>query len=389
MTQNILIIGNGFDLYHGLPTRYTDFLFWVKHWDDFCRNVSKDPTKKSTAGDWYVRLDENGKLIEESISWLARNYTGYMVHIFDELEKTIKENRWIKYFIKRNNTNDKWIDFENEIQTVLCTLDEIFDTIENFHEINDSEWFVRSQKRRTIIECFFSPNQSFAFSMNELHRIKEACLLFVDNNSKQSVIEDINKDLKDLIKVLRFYLNDLVSNIKIEQYSQQIENIKNPKILSFNYTDTYSKVKYYSKATEVHSIHGSVIRNNLVLGVSDDIFDDKKLDYIHFQKYYQRIQKKTGSDYLNWISPKEEAHIYIMGHSLDPVDGGVLNYFLSSKNVSKITVFCYDQHAYENMVINLIKIMGKEQTIKLIGEGRIEFVDLMKPTLISVAPMRF
>ncbi len=225
--------------------------------------------------------------------------------------------------------------------------------------------------------------------MNELHRIKEACLLFVDNNSKQSVIEDINKDLKDLIKVLRFYLNDLVSNIKIEQYSQQIENIKNPKILSFNYTDTYSKVKYYSKATEVHSIHGSVIRNNLVLGVSDDIFDDKKLDYIHFQKYYQRIQKKTGSDYLNWISPKEEAHIYIMGHSLDPVDGGVLNYFLSSKNVSKITVFCYDQHAYENMVINLIKIMGKEQTIKLIGEGRIEFVDLMKPTLISVAPMRF
>ena len=26
---NILIIGNGFDLYHDLPTRYTDFLTFV------------------------------------------------------------------------------------------------------------------------------------------------------------------------------------------------------------------------------------------------------------------------------------------------------------------------------------------------------------------------
>ncbi len=28
--MNILVIGNGFDLAHGLPTRYTDFLEFVK-----------------------------------------------------------------------------------------------------------------------------------------------------------------------------------------------------------------------------------------------------------------------------------------------------------------------------------------------------------------------
>ena len=26
--MNILVIGNGFDLAHGLPTKYTDFLFF-------------------------------------------------------------------------------------------------------------------------------------------------------------------------------------------------------------------------------------------------------------------------------------------------------------------------------------------------------------------------
>lgn len=28
--MNILLIGNGFDLAHGLPTKYTDFLEFVK-----------------------------------------------------------------------------------------------------------------------------------------------------------------------------------------------------------------------------------------------------------------------------------------------------------------------------------------------------------------------
>lgn len=29
--MNILIIGNGFDLAHGLPTKYGDFLIFVKN----------------------------------------------------------------------------------------------------------------------------------------------------------------------------------------------------------------------------------------------------------------------------------------------------------------------------------------------------------------------
>ena len=28
--MNIIVIGNGFDLAHGLPTKYTDFLEYVK-----------------------------------------------------------------------------------------------------------------------------------------------------------------------------------------------------------------------------------------------------------------------------------------------------------------------------------------------------------------------
>ncbi len=33
--MNILVIGNGFDLAHGLPTKYIDFLKWVKIYQKF------------------------------------------------------------------------------------------------------------------------------------------------------------------------------------------------------------------------------------------------------------------------------------------------------------------------------------------------------------------
>lgn len=33
--KKILLVGNGFDLAHGLLTRYEHFLYLIKNWDDF------------------------------------------------------------------------------------------------------------------------------------------------------------------------------------------------------------------------------------------------------------------------------------------------------------------------------------------------------------------
>ena len=37
---DLLIVGNGFDLYHGLPTRYTDFLKFISYWSMFWDNYN-------------------------------------------------------------------------------------------------------------------------------------------------------------------------------------------------------------------------------------------------------------------------------------------------------------------------------------------------------------
>lgn len=33
--NNLLLVGNGFDLAHGLLTKYEHFLYLMKNWDDF------------------------------------------------------------------------------------------------------------------------------------------------------------------------------------------------------------------------------------------------------------------------------------------------------------------------------------------------------------------
>lgn len=42
--MNILVIGNGFDLAHGLPTKYADFLEWVKAEYELYTNLKEEET---------------------------------------------------------------------------------------------------------------------------------------------------------------------------------------------------------------------------------------------------------------------------------------------------------------------------------------------------------
>ena len=68
-----------------------------------------------------------------------------------------------------------------------------------------------------------------------------------------------------------------------------------------------------------------------------------------------------------------------MGHSLGLGDFGVLRYFLEDDWISKVTIFYHSQEAYEDLVINLVKALGKESTIDKIGMGKIIFRKLNPP----------
>ena len=63
----VLVIGNGFDLYHKLPTRYTDFLLFVNHWEDFKNRYADASIEIDDADMLEISRTEYGALNEKSI----------------------------------------------------------------------------------------------------------------------------------------------------------------------------------------------------------------------------------------------------------------------------------------------------------------------------------
>lgn len=240
-----------------------------------------------------------------------------------------------------------------------------------------------------VISTFSNKAEKLDVGYNNLARgifLKKDADLENLHPNKALLLSMMKEELDALNKCLTYYMFDFVSVIKCEVYSEQIKELGDIYLLNFNYTYTYKNV--YGKGTliEHHPIHGEAKEENIVLGIPDESFSNT-LDYVYFQKYFQRIQKKTGNYYKEWpVRPKQAslsdmpAQVFIMGHSLSRADRGVLKDFFEEGNVELIKIFYHNQFAYENQVINLVDMFGKDFVIKQTGIGRIVFEEL-RPAL--------
>lgn len=82
--MNILMIGNGFDLAHGLPTKYTDFLEFAT-----VMHQVVDVGVPNNKIDYGKLLPEMVKLIKENMDTMNK----------DEWKDLIYDNFWVKYFL--------------------------------------------------------------------------------------------------------------------------------------------------------------------------------------------------------------------------------------------------------------------------------------------------
>ena len=125
--KTVLILGNGFDLAHNLPTRYSDFL-------EFCKRVELIFTyrtdirneemllkyNKEHIENWKIHQEIKDKLLtafetRKSVGIELDNEIVSNDEVIEELHKCLKENVWYKYLDKIFQENlikgENWIDF--------------------------------------------------------------------------------------------------------------------------------------------------------------------------------------------------------------------------------------------------------------------------------------
>lgn len=91
--MNILVIGNGFDLAHGLPTKYGDFLEWIVdelYFYDYLNEQGAEITKGVSRPNLYI---PNSKFWEKRVSRSVKQH---------EVWECMDENFWLQYFLNND-----------------------------------------------------------------------------------------------------------------------------------------------------------------------------------------------------------------------------------------------------------------------------------------------
>ncbi|RGI46384.1 hypothetical protein DXB43_01405 [Roseburia sp. OM04-10BH] len=373
--MNILVIGNGFDLAHGLPTKYRDFLKFV----EVIRQVLNAKGKEIDWKDIHLEIKELIKINMKNV----RNNIFSQEQIWREL---LEENFWIEYFLQcPMYQKENWIDFESEISNVIQSTD--FDMKNNNLKLDDDASIVSN----FYLEKFF-------------HKRLPAAVLDFGEDTQVITFREMRdvlyQDLNKLTRAFEIYLCEYVGKIQSVKISKEIKSLRIDHVLSFNYSHTYQKLYDKLKKIKYDYIHGesrfnsTLESNNMVLGIDEYLnkkSKDKEIDFIAFKKYYQRIYKKTGSEYKNWVDeiansryenevalrerfPKQIPYkkfnskhkLYIFGHSLDITDKDVLRDLILNDNVYT-TIYYLNKGVMGQQIANLVKVIGQDELIRRTG----------------------
>ncbi|WP_445454289.1 AbiH family protein [Flavobacterium sp. 25HG05S-40] len=314
--NRLIIIGNGFDLAHGIKTSYKDFIAHYFSNAMRCIYLSNgyhdeliEIHVKSGHAFYHNHLDPITP--ENSIDTIKQILTGKTI-----LHLQFKSILLKKSFEKIDKLN--WVDLEIEYFNTLLATKHAFGKDNQLEEIKKVNKQLDSLKEK-LIE--YLKKQQSTFSNG-----------FIKNNLVGCFTESINPH---------------------EVVTTELEESQLPKslfFLNFNYTSTFEN--YYDIcrkkiASDLDYIHGSLdgVHGEPVFGFGDELdknyleFEDEKnnelfrhiksFEYLKNKNYYRLIRFIESNDY----------QVQIYGHSCGLSDRTMLNQIFEHENCKSIKIF--------------------------------------------------
>ena len=390
--MNILIVGNGFDLAHGLPTKYSDFLDFItlyitKYHSDWVRwglvdDDDNDESKwKNRRWSFYHTVLESLKSDVSAQTKKLFDKHGDDFHALLTSEDSLKNfqyNSFLRYCLHEYsykktlnretlNRDFNWIDVEDEIQRFILALEP---EIKTLSELKNISVRVRNciNYENVDAKLFFIPTITDALISKNIpdEYLKQAVfgLLFGELEKFNTLL---NLYLKTTMKTLnkkdkRFLINSHVTNV-----SQGIKcGIKIDHVLSFNYTDT---AEMYVPKENISFINGSLDSSKIILGIENpDLSKTSEFckDNMHlFFKNTQRVLYNSSREYEKWVTVLKNTDLHIIGHSLAVSDKYILVGLMLGAN--KVTIYYHSETDRQRKIANLYQLLGDEIFSKHVG----------------------
>ena len=405
--MNILIVGNGFDLSHYLPTKYDHFMVAmgaIDNWDESKGDMGFDDL---FGKDYWFKNDATGEEWQNSFfqhtkAMYKTDEIKIVVSQVSELKKQLTQNVWFKFFSHHVNNIETWIDFESEFSSALDLISIFSEKAEKIYKIHEkiqqnvlcrldeSEgryilFKEKSIKRLILLGIFDMIGETDKAKIKSKYYRNNK--LDLDINS-HLIIEDLERNLQNFIKLFDWYLVNIVEKlipykaVSKLKFNFEIEQLD---IFSFNYTKTLNR--FYIPNVKIEFIHGQVGKI-LVLGVSDlkNEFLRKFKNY-SFTKYHQKLLNNT--DYLflrenqklislinsNSVG-QQNVNIFIWGHSLAESDETYINEIFSfnqKPNVQCLVTVYFHGNDAPRLLNNLLDILKKDKVELWMKKGWLKF----------------
>ncbi|MBE6337180.1 MAG: hypothetical protein E7066_11010, partial [Lentimicrobiaceae bacterium] len=344
--NRIIIIGNGFDLAHGLPTSYENFIKWYQNeWVKKLKNCYENKAYDELCEfqifqyDWdnFFRFNHY-----DSISWEE------LIEIINDNPRLLsfKTSRLLNAILKHIEKN-KWVDIEKEYYNLLSA-DLESSNDENIKRLNNelaclknnliaylkdvekglvNEYIIKDNIKEKILEPI-NPRDISVKAQDKFNIFKNTRFAHYNNFQWESLLKKYNyeKPYKLLNEIDKrnskeFYLPDSIL------------------LLNFNYTKTADLYLPNEDIFKVNHIHGKLSNSqSIIFGYGDELDENyKRLLKDNNNEYLKNIKSinyLNSTNYREMLSYIESSpyQIYIMGHSCGLSDKTLLNTLFEHDN---------------------------------------------------------
>ena len=423
--NRIILIGNGFDLAHNLPTSYKDFInhYW-EQWGEWLQGAYLG----DKLSDELCSISQKGEPLPWQWIFPTRHFpSGTNISPTDVIEavrtnpdKFLMELTPFFQHINQSFETKNWVDIEGEyyfwLKRIFRESDCGYDGAKSLNKELD-------EIKKRLIEYLdgiqkdqIKPDLVKESIRKAIHEPYEAQDISIDG---QPAFEDFTKKRLNFLathsdSAIEFFLNQFgypyhsdideynkkIANANYQfggdrfNYSQHISNINKRReivpdffllpdqilLLNFNYTTTADMYLYKNSGFEVNHIHGKLgdDLNHIIFGYGDEMDDDYKTisklndnDYLTNIKSIRYLETDKYRKLLRFIN-SDYYQIYIMGHSCGNSDRTLLNTLFEHPKCVSIKPFYYQwqdergewQDNYIEIIQNISRNFNSMQTMR-------------------------
>ena len=398
--NRIILVGNGFDLAHGLPTSYKNFNDW--YWERVIRKLMCCYTKSLDTPLCKIKLDETSPYTWYTWAYEIGLIQGVMTlheakeYLFQNKGDYIWEMHPLFEQIQSSLDYCNWVDIENEYYKLLVS----YTKDKSWHstpELLNAELSIIRALLIEYLDLVQKHEQSYA-STNDL--LRELILgpirgKDISISAKQSWVDFIHykyrtyvEDYSSFVDSLKGYKSNIV-DVKLfnDKYGEQIMHmgidsvndcdipddlLRPDKILflNFNYTDWSDQyIPDDESRFLINHIHGSLSKSkSIILGYGDELdksYEELKdlnnNEFLHYMKSTKYLEADNYRKLLSFID-SAPFQIYIMGHSCGNSDRTLLNTLFEHDNCVSIKPFYHQKDDGTDNYLDIVQNISRNFT---------------------------